>query len=331
MARTHAGARQPLPHARRGLALYHESNYRTGRWHFTLGVRLDCEHVRLHTTTAAPHRATAPCGAPDDARSAAPKRRSAALSASRSPRCCPRPRQVLSELGRGSDLYASVSEGIQGRGIQHPDVLRHPATGADGAHGAPGGAAYDIDRVATHRPEKSWNRYELGKAMSPRQRAPRGDFALFRIDCRDQQLTVFPDGTTTGRMMTNAGRTRSPAAKRPSRPGYGGASIFTLAYGYTRAVFRRYDDGRCDYRGKRIPYAPEHTARHTWRGASPPASGGWATWCWRPAPAAWGRSAGTSRTPSRSPSTCCSTPRCGLEHPHYTPRPAGRQPLRHAL
>ena len=69
-----------------GLALYHESNYRTGRWHFTLGVRLDCEHVRLHydSRTASRYRRAALRRRRPDL---LPKRRSAAPSASRSPRC----------------------------------------------------------------------------------------------------------------------------------------------------------------------------------------------------------------------------------------------------
>ena len=32
-----------------------------------------------------------------------------------------------------------------------------------------------------------------------------------------------------------------------------------LSYGYTHATFRRYDNGRQDFRGNRLPYAPEHT------------------------------------------------------------------------
>ena len=32
-----------------------------------------------------------------------------------------------------------------------------------------------------------------------------------------------------------------------------------MNWGYTHATFRNYNDGRTDYRGKFIPYAPRHT------------------------------------------------------------------------
>ena len=98
--------------------------------------------------------------------------------------------------------------------------------------------------------------------------AVRGDFALFYIDCRDQQLTVFPPGQTTGRMMTNAGRTRSLGAEAAVQISPWRTFDINLAYGYTDARFVRYettvknDDGdpvRISYKDNRIPYAPQHT------------------------------------------------------------------------
>ena len=63
-------------------------------------------------------------------------------------------------------------------------------------------------KVASYKPEKSWN-YEVGAHLSTPSHKVQADLALFYIDCRDQQLTVFPEGQVTGRLMTNAGRTRS--------------------------------------------------------------------------------------------------------------------------
>ncbi len=74
------------------------------------------------------------------------------------------------------------------------------------------GEVYDVQRGVAYKPEYSWN-YEIGGHFSCMEGAVRGDFALFYIDCRNQQLTVFPPGQTTGRMMTNAGRTRSLGAE----------------------------------------------------------------------------------------------------------------------
>ena len=122
-------------------------------------------------------------------------------------------------------------------------------------------------------PEYSWN-YELGGHFSCLDGTVRGDFALFWIDVRDQQLTVFPEGQTTGRMMTNAGRTRSRGAELSLQISPRRDLDFNVAYGYTDARFLRYRSGNDDYAGKRVPYAPQHTfsAAATW---SRPTGLGW--------------------------------------------------------
>ena len=119
-------------------------------------------------------------------------------------------------------------------------------------------AAYDVDEVVGYRPEKSWN-YEVGAHLQTADGRVRGDAALFYIDCRDQQLTVFPNGNTTGRMMTNAGRTRSLGAEVQLSVDRVGPFSFSFSYGYTDARFRKFNNGIADYRGKRVPYAPQNT------------------------------------------------------------------------
>ena len=68
--------------------------------------------------------------------------------------------------------------------------------------------------------------------------------------------------------MTNAGRTRSFGAEMSARYSTpDGRWAFKASYGYTNATFRDYNNGRADFRGKRVPYAPEHTlfASALWR------------------------------------------------------------------
>ena len=79
------------------------------------------------------------------------------------------------------------------------------------------GASYDIDRMVSYKPEYSWN-FEIGSHLGFFKGRLVVDVSVFYIDCRDQQLTMFPDGTTTGRMMTNAGKTRSFGLGRRFRP-----------------------------------------------------------------------------------------------------------------
>ena len=79
------------------------------------------------------------------------------------------------------------------------------------------------------------------------------------MDCRDRQLTVFPPGTTTGRMMTNAGKTHSWGAEFAMSVAPTDLTHLNISYGFTHATFKDYNDGKNDYEGKRVPYAPMHT------------------------------------------------------------------------
>ena len=97
--------------------------------------------------------------------------------------------------------------------------------------------------------------------------------AFFWIDVEDQQLTVFPDADATGRMMTNAGRTRSIGGEAAMQIRPTSNLEFSLAYGYTEATFRDYENGKVDdegnainYRGNYVPYVPRHSlsAGITW-------------------------------------------------------------------
>lgn len=116
----------------------------------------------------------------------------------------------------------------------------------------------DVDAIVSYRPEKSWN-YEVGGHIACADGKVMTDIALFYIDCRDQQLTMFPPGTTTGRITTNAGRTRSYGAELQIAYRPTDRWRFDVSYGYTNAKFVRFFDGEKDYRGNYVPYAPVNT------------------------------------------------------------------------
>ena len=70
---------------------------------------------------------------------------------------------------------------------------------------------------------------------------------------------MFPDGTTTGRIMTNAGRTRSFGGEISVNAELTDHLMLNCSYGYTNARFIRFNDGISDYKGKYLPYAPRNT------------------------------------------------------------------------
>jgi iron complex outermembrane receptor protein len=121
-----------------------------------------------------------------------------------------------------------------------------------------------------YKPEKSWD-FEAGARWS-RRTASGHVFdlsgSLYYILSTDQQLTVFPKGQSTGRMMTNAGRSKSCGAEAEALWSWKGLAL-SASYGYTHATFTEYVDGNDDWAGNRIPYAPQSTlflrAAYTWK------------------------------------------------------------------
>jgi outer membrane receptor protein involved in Fe transport len=107
-----------------------------------------------------------------------------------------------------------------------------------------------------YKPESAWN-YETGVRLVKENF--RAEATFYYMDVRNQQLTVFPPGKTTGRMMTNAGASRSLGAEAELdwRPG---AFHFHASYAWCDARFVSYNDGNHNYSGNRIPYVPAHTA-----------------------------------------------------------------------
>ena len=125
----------------------------------------------------------------------------------RPPRSTPLYSSAASDVyKRQQTLYASVSKGYKAGGFNtqmFSDVLQQKLMGMMGI-----GASYDVDKIVSYKPEKAWN-FEVGSHIDCWNHRVKSDIGLFFMDCTDRQLTVFPDGTTTGRVMTNAGKTRS--------------------------------------------------------------------------------------------------------------------------
>ena len=249
-----------------GAALYHESTYNWGQWTLQAGVRLDYEHARLnyrsvtHTGYSIYVRQTGAVYAHEaidiDDQGSLDKDFFEIL-----------PNASLTWhpwAGKNHTVYLAVSRGSKAGGFNtqmFSDVLQQRLMGMMGI-----GAQYDVDKMVGYNPEKAWN-YELGGHFECWQGRVQSDMSLFFMDCRDRQLTVFPPGTTTGRMMTNAGKTHSMGAEFAMTVMPTELTRFAVSYGFTRATFKDYNDGQNYYEGKRVPYAPSHTlfaeAAHT--------------------------------------------------------------------
>lgn len=241
-----------------GVALYHQSSYDWRNFTFAAGVRLDYENATLHyhseTHTGytindlAANTVFAHEHIDIDERGKLSKH---FLQL--------QPKFTVSYRLRGNtweSIYASVSKGYKAGGFNtqmFSDVLQQKMMNKMGI-----GSNYNIDRIVSYKPEKAWN-YELGTHIECWERRVKSDVSLFYMDCRDRQLTVFPDGTTTGRVMTNAGKTRSLGAELSMSIAPCEHTGLNLSYGYCNAEFVKYNDGKADYKGNKVPYSPTHT------------------------------------------------------------------------
>ena len=257
-----------------GLALYHESSIRAGeRWRFTAGLRLDYEASKMSydNYTAISYKMGAmrpgmPELIPDFRKVEVPFKGEEKLDYLEL-----LPKFAVNFTTGVGDLYATVTRGYKAGGFNtqiFSDILQNKmksalmgdAMSAMGRPATPSEPSpYDEASVTTYDPEYSWN-YELGGHLQFAEGRVMMDFAAFWIECRNQQLTVFPEGTTTGRMMSNAGKSRSKGAELSLTWRVIEGLSLMGNYGYTNAKFVEFADGINDYAGNYLPYAPQHTA-----------------------------------------------------------------------
>lgn len=241
-----------------GAALYHQSYLRRGKWLFEAGARLDYEgsgidynsnsviHY-LFTMTMSKYREV----------------KSVLKGNERLNYFEVLPRLAASYNSGKMRLSASVARGYKAGGYNtqlFSDILQNQMKldmmNDLGVHFSNSEySSYSVADVITYRPEYCWN-MEAGVNYSPGNLNL--ELTVFDILCNDQQITVFPAGSSTGRMMTNAGKTRSFGAEGTISYRKGNLRL-SGEYGYTNARFIKYDNGHNDFSGRYVPYVPQHT------------------------------------------------------------------------
>ena len=251
-----------------GLALYHESSLRAGeRWRFTAGLRLDYEASKMNYDNYAElgyimDMSSMRPGMVVEGKVPVPFQGDEKLDYFEL-----LPKFAVNYTTGVGDLYATATRGYKAGGFNtqiFSDILQNKLKNAlmADAMGRPSQSEpspYDAASVTTYKPEYSWN-YELGGHLRFAEGRLSVDFAAFWIECRDQQLTVFPEGQTTGRMMSNAGKSRSRGVELSATWEVTDNLMFSANYGYTQAKFEEFNDGKNDYSGNYLPYAPQNTS-----------------------------------------------------------------------
>lgn len=243
----------------RGLALYMQHRLELGAWMLELGLRWDMERATLIYDSDCASGFTMWHVLPDGHRELY---QHVPVEINDHGHLSQTFNELLPKFAAGysitprARLYASVAKGYKAGGYNSQmfsDVLQQRVMEVLGLT-----MKYDVDQIVSYKPEKSWN-FELGADLGSPSGRVRSKLNAFLITCLDQQLTTFPPGLTTGRIMTNAGRTRSAGIEATLYYKPIDALRLDASYGFTRATFRHYDNGREDFRGKRLPYAPAHT------------------------------------------------------------------------
>ena len=254
-----------------GLALYHESSLRAGeRWRFTAGLRLDYESSKMKYDNYSElgykmdMSAMRP-GMVVEGKVPVPFQGDEKLDFFEL-----LPKFAVNFTTGVGDLYVTATRGYKAGGFNtqiFSDILQNKlknalmadAMSSMGRPSQSEESPYDAASVTTYKPEYSWN-YELGGHLRFAEGRVSLDFAAFWIECRDQQLTVFPEGQTTGRMMSNAGESRSRGVEFSLAWDVVENISLSANYGYTDAKFEEFNDGANDYSGNYLPYAPQHTS-----------------------------------------------------------------------
>ena len=245
-----------------GAAIYHQSHLQIDKWHIRAGLRLDYEYTQMNYISTADlnYRFTMIMSelAPVNTR----------IQGTKSAHYIQvLPRLALSYEHDWVTAYAYAAKGYKAGGynpqifstITQNQVMTDLAADM-GMHLDMADPHFSDVAITQYKPEKDWT-FEIGAHFMPVE-GLKIDIDAFHIQCFDQQVTIFPNGKTTGRMMANAARSRIWGVEtalhyRWNKGKWRG--IADASYGFTDARFIDFNDGMGNYAGNYIPYAPQHT------------------------------------------------------------------------
>ena len=246
-----------------GAAVYHQSHFQFGHWHINAGVRVDYERARMSylSTADVNYRFTMIMSDYADVHTEIK-----GVQADNYIQVLPK--LAVSYEGNWGTVYGYAAKGYKAGGynpqifstITQNQVMTDLAADM-GLHLDMADPRFSDVAITRYKPETDWI-FEIGGHFTPAE-GLKIDVDAFHIQCLDQQVTVFPNGKTTGRMMANAARSRIWGAEaalqyRWSKGAWQG--LLDASYGFTDARFVAFNDGMGDYSGHVIPYAPQHTA-----------------------------------------------------------------------
>ena len=255
------------------LAIYHETTLLlNSRLTATLGLRYDWNRTAIDYQTSA---------ALDCAVSVMGRTENISITSSLADKAHSSWGQLLPKVSlaytidnQNSNLYATIAKGYRAGGFNiqmFSDILQTELSNH-------GNSRQSIDITHTeqdyqniietisYEPETSWN-YEVGTHLNLPSGRIQIDAAAYLMQVRNQQLSVMAGTYGFGRMMVNAGRSTSYGLEVSLRGhALSDRLTYSASYGFTHATFRHYTDSirtadgtqAVDYRGKHVPFVPQH-------------------------------------------------------------------------
>lgn len=240
-------------------AIYHESYFTFGKWLITAGLRLDHEggFMIYDSNSELNYRLTKVMDGYNNLKISY-KGSTSNFFFEVQPKL-----SVLYDAG-ALKLFGTVSKGYKSGGFNtqiFSDILQNKMkTDLMAEFGIHLDSEQEITaRNTKYKPETCINNeagFKFNKTFGEHSITMNG--SVFYIDCNNQQITIFPPGKTTGRMMANVGKSYSFGQEAELSWKWRSLEL-SASYGHIQAKFTRYNDGNNDYSGNTIPYSPEHT------------------------------------------------------------------------
>lgn len=258
------------------IGIYHESNINVSRrLRATLGIRYDFQRISIDYDTHSQFMLNMKMSMPGG--TAVPLIRSYrselnGFSARNYSQILPKLSLLYNIGNSGCNTYMTVSKGFRAGGYNlqmFSDIFRteqgNMGTGLMQMMGGDINVEHsqedysNINNTITYKPEESWN-YEIGTHLNLLGNRLHADVSIFHTQIRNQQLSVMAGEYGYGRMMINAGRSRSFGMEMSLRGStFDGNMRYGATYSYTNSTFRKYTDGNNDYKGNNVPFIPQHT------------------------------------------------------------------------
>ncbi|MCD8071746.1 MAG: TonB-dependent receptor, partial [Alistipes sp.] len=237
-----------------GMALFHQSSMETGRWKLTAGLRVDFEHIAMRFDNYGAFNYNLSMAGPGyNLLETTMHGKESHSYFELLPKI-----SAMYRFTQGN-IYATVTRGYKAGGFNtqiFSDILQNKMR-EDLIMAVMGLTSKENKTKTSYEPESNWN-FEAGGHFDLLSDRLRIEAAAFYIQSRNQQITVFPPGQSTGRLMSNAGKSRSYGVELSA--GYHMRNLIVDAsYGFTDAQFLQYNDNQNDYKGKKVPYAPRNT------------------------------------------------------------------------